>query len=288
MAAVICKGRAHFRSLVGCDFACIYMPLATTKELDFLLQNNDNLQFALDIYPGKISIHILAINYLKQNFIWFPNSFKNTNPPSYKKRQSMETRHILLLIGFIITTQTVVRTIEHPERDAAVQKMLRYAIAQHDKSNFHLFPSQIVKKQTLKDHSEMRGSYRVTVMRMLLTLLMLLNIKAWKMGQPPENVWVTLAKTLRQDHLCLSMGSVSSPLSSCLVGIPFKINEPSPLHPFAGNWPALPTAEKGPAREAWEQWVKLIPKATTDAHKENPVANSESQELDLLVSAKAS
>ncbi|RMB96423.1 hypothetical protein DUI87_27098 [Hirundo rustica rustica] len=219
MAAVICKGRARFRSLVGCDFACIYMPLATTEELEFLLQNNDNLQFTLDIYPGKISIHILATNYLKQNFIWFPNSFK---------------------------------------------------------------------KQTPKDHSEMRGSYRVTVMRMLLTLLMLLNIKAWKMGQPPENVWVTLAKTLRQDNLCLSMGSVSSPLSSCLVGIPFKINEPSPLHPFAGNWPALPTAEKGPAREAWEQWVKLIPKATTDAHKENPVPNSESQELDLLVSAKAS
>ncbi|RMB92983.1 hypothetical protein DUI87_30631 [Hirundo rustica rustica] len=84
-----------------------------------------------------------------------------------------------------------------------------------------------------KDHSEMRGSYRVTVMRMLLTLLVLLNIKAWKMGQPPENVWVTLAKTLRQDNLCLSMGSISSPLSSCLVGIPFKINEPSPLliHP---------------------------------------------------------
>ncbi|RMB99121.1 hypothetical protein DUI87_24311 [Hirundo rustica rustica] len=244
----------------------------------------------------------------------------NTNPSSYKKRQSMETRHILLLIVFITTTQTVVRTIEHPETDAAVQKMLRYAIAQHDKCDYHLFPSQIVNvikadkqvaggitynivvklkqdnkyelcnlvKQTPKDHSEMRGSYRVTVMRMLLTLLMLLNIKAWKMGQPPENVWVTLAKTLRQDNLCLSMGSVSSPLSSCLVGIPFKINEPSPLHPFAGNWPALPTSEIGPARETWEQWVKLIPKATRDAHKENPVANSESQELDLLVSAKAS
>ncbi|RMB89876.1 hypothetical protein DUI87_33740 [Hirundo rustica rustica] len=76
MAAVICKGRARFCSLVGCDFACIYMPLATTKELEFLLQNNDNLQFAIDIYPGKISIHILATSYLKQNFIWFPNSFK--------------------------------------------------------------------------------------------------------------------------------------------------------------------------------------------------------------------
>ncbi|RMC02454.1 hypothetical protein DUI87_20847 [Hirundo rustica rustica] len=152
----------------------------------------------------------------------------------------------------------------------------------------HIELANLKQKQTPKDHSEMRGSYRVTVMRMPLTLLKLFDIKAWKMGQPPENVWVTLAKTLQQDNLCLSMGSVSSPLSLCLVGIPFKINEPSPLHPFAGNWPALPTTEKGPAREAWEQWVKLIPKATTDAHKENPVANSESQELDLLVSAKAS
>ncbi|RMB88622.1 hypothetical protein DUI87_35010 [Hirundo rustica rustica] len=175
MAAVISKGRARFRSLVGCDFACIYMPLATTEELEFLLQNNDNLQFALDIYPGKIFIHILATNYLKQNFICFPNSFK---------------------------------------------------------------------KQTPKEHSEMRGSYRVTVMRMLLTLLMLLDIKAWKMGQPPENVWVTLAKTLRQDNLCLSMGSVSSPLSSCLVGTPFKINEPSPLHPFAGTGLPCPPQKK--------------------------------------------
>ncbi|RMB94861.1 hypothetical protein DUI87_28665 [Hirundo rustica rustica] len=52
-----------------------------------LLQNNDNLQFALDIYPGKISIHILATNYLKQTFIWFPNSFKNSN--SNKSRENL-------------------------------------------------------------------------------------------------------------------------------------------------------------------------------------------------------
>ncbi|RMB89566.1 hypothetical protein DUI87_34033 [Hirundo rustica rustica] len=161
MAAVICKGRARFCSLVGCDFACIYMPLATTKELEFLLQNNDNLQFTLDIYPGKISIHILATSYLKQNFIWFPNSFKNTNPPSYKKSQSMETRHILLLIGFIITTQTVVRAIEHPETDAAVQKMLRYAIAQHDKSNYHLFPSQILK--VIKAEKQVAGGIKYNI-----------------------------------------------------------------------------------------------------------------------------
>ncbi|RMB96440.1 hypothetical protein DUI87_27115 [Hirundo rustica rustica] len=194
-------------------------------------------QFYHEIVPALVRMFHLTREHTKA---------VNTNPPSYKKRQSMETRHILLLIVFIITNQTVLWAIEHPETDAAVQKMLRYAIAQHDKSDYHLFPSQIVKKQTPKDHSEMRGSYRVTVMWMLLTLLMLLDIKAWKMGQPPENMWVTLAKTLRQDNLCLSMGSISSPLSSCLVGIPFKINEPSPLHPFAGNWPALPTTEKGP------------------------------------------
>ncbi|RMB97355.1 hypothetical protein DUI87_26170 [Hirundo rustica rustica] len=95
MAAVICKGRARFRSLVGCDFACIYMPLATTEELELLLQNNDNLQFALDIYPGKISIHILATNYLKQSFIWFPNSFKGYRI-SQKKAQMVKQTVIYL------------------------------------------------------------------------------------------------------------------------------------------------------------------------------------------------
>lgn len=61
-------------------------------------------------------------------------------------------------------------------------------------------------------------------------------------GQLPENVWVTLDKSLWQKNLCLCVGSVNSPLSSCLVEIPFKIHEPTPPHPFSGKWPTPPTA----------------------------------------------
>lgn len=43
---------------------------------------------------------------------------------------------------------------------------------------------------------------------------------SWCMDCPSaqQNIWVTLAKTLQQDSLCLSMGSVDNPLSMCLVG----------------------------------------------------------------------
>lgn len=43
---------------------------------------------------------------------------------------------------------------------------------------------------------------------------------AWIVPQPSQNIWVTLAKTLEQDNLCLSMDSVDNPLSMCLVGVP--------------------------------------------------------------------
>lgn len=66
------------------------------------------------------------------------------------------------------------------------------------------------------------------------------------------------------------MGSVNSPLSSCLVGIPFKIHEPSPPHPFAGKWPALPTAEEVPAWKAWEGWTKALPKFAPETHETMP------------------
>ncbi|RMC22048.1 hypothetical protein DUI87_02919 [Hirundo rustica rustica] len=39
------------------------------------------------------------------------------------------------------------------------------------------------------------------------------------------NVWTTLAKAMGQDHICLSATSADSPLSTCLVGIPFKPEE---------------------------------------------------------------
>lgn len=91
-----------------------------------------------------------------------------------------------------------------------------------------------------------------------------------------------------QENLCLSMGFVNSPLSSCLVGVPFKPSNLSPPHPFAGKWPAPPTTEKGPAQETWEKWVKIIPKSASDSHEERPSTEMEPHELDLLGSTKDS
>ncbi|RMC22177.1 hypothetical protein DUI87_03050 [Hirundo rustica rustica] len=42
---------------------------------------------------------------------------------------------------------------------------------------------------------------------------------------PKANIWTTLAKAMGQDHICLSATSADSPLSTCLVGIPFKPEE---------------------------------------------------------------
>ncbi|KAL9869560.1 syncytin-A-like [Geothlypis trichas] len=94
----------------------------------------------------------------------------------------------------------------------------------------------------------------------------------WISPQPSHNVWVTLAKTLNQDNMCLSMGSVDNPLSTCLVGIPFA----------ADDWPVynselLRTTGKRPnVADTWDEWTKIL----SDAREEP-------QELDLLGSSKA-
>ncbi|RMB88297.1 hypothetical protein DUI87_35336 [Hirundo rustica rustica] len=135
-----------------------------------------------------------------------------------------------------------VRVVEGSPQIAEMAAVVR-ALEKFKDQPFNLITDSAYK-QTPKDHSEMRGSYRVTVMRMLLTLLMLLNIKAWKMGQPPENVWVTLAKTLQQDNLCLSMGSVSSPLSLCLVGIHSRSTSHHLCIPLQGTGLPCPPQKK--------------------------------------------
>lgn len=47
----------------------------------------------------------------------------------------------------------------------------------------------------------------------------------WIFPQPNHNIWVTLAKTLQHDNLCLSMGCMDNPLSMYLVGVPLAANE---------------------------------------------------------------
>ncbi|KAF4805459.1 endogenous retrovirus group K member 18 Pol protein-like protein [Turdus rufiventris] len=44
---LIRKARTRLRSLVGCQFTCIYLPL-TTGDLEHLVQTNESHQFALD------------------------------------------------------------------------------------------------------------------------------------------------------------------------------------------------------------------------------------------------
>lgn len=50
-----------------------------------------------------------------------------------------------------------------------------------------------------------------------------LSAVAWIVPQPKKNIWMALAKTFRQDHLCLSAAAAAdSLLSTCLVGIPYS------------------------------------------------------------------
>lgn len=84
------------------------------------------------------------------------------------------------------------------------------------------------------------------------------------MKQPQENVWITLAKALKLQNMCLSMGSAHNPLSTCLVGIPLSAQE----YPFTGKTP-------NPV-DIWDEWTQILP-----AMKDEP------QELDLLGSSPA-
>ncbi|RMC20406.1 hypothetical protein DUI87_01256 [Hirundo rustica rustica] len=50
----------------------------------------------------------------------------------------------------------------------------------------------------------------------LWMILTFSSANAWIVPQPNQNTWVTLAKALQQDNLCLSTGSVDNLLSTCL------------------------------------------------------------------------
>lgn len=76
IAHLVNKARAHLLSLAGCDFTCIYLPLATTGDLKNLLQINESLQFTLHSYPGQISIDPPSHKQFKLELIWSLNSYK--------------------------------------------------------------------------------------------------------------------------------------------------------------------------------------------------------------------
>ncbi|NXB97446.1 POK8 protein, partial [Vidua chalybeata] len=79
MGHLIKKARTRLRSLFGCEFTCIYLPL-TTGDLEHLLQTNENLQFTLDSYTGQISIHIPKHKLFNAVFNLTPKLVRSKTP----------------------------------------------------------------------------------------------------------------------------------------------------------------------------------------------------------------
>ncbi|NWW79165.1 POK11 protein, partial [Climacteris rufus] len=116
MAQLIMKARACLRTLAGCDLSCIYLPVISDS-LEHLLQNNVNLQYALDSYPGRMSVqypkhklfnsvyklipkHIQSLKLLKALTVFTDGSVKShksvmtwRNPQMQKWQSDVEVVH---------------------------------------------------------------------------------------------------------------------------------------------------------------------------------------------------
>ncbi|NXE01743.1 POK11 protein, partial [Chaetorhynchus papuensis] len=79
MASLVIKGRARLRTLVGCDFTCIYLPIIS-DQLEHLIQTNQNLQFALDSYSGQISSHRPKHKLFNEAFYIIPREVQSRKP----------------------------------------------------------------------------------------------------------------------------------------------------------------------------------------------------------------
>lgn len=80
IADIIKKARARLHSLAGCEFTYIILPLATTGDLEHLLQSNESLQFALDSSLGQISIHLPGHKLFKSVFNLVPKFIQSKSP----------------------------------------------------------------------------------------------------------------------------------------------------------------------------------------------------------------
>ncbi|KAM7023914.1 uncharacterized protein M8220_015433 [Acridotheres tristis] len=122
--------------------------------------------------------------------------------------------------------------------------------------------------------------------RMILHLIVILCVsqssEEWIIPQPHRNVWVTLVQAMKQGHMCLSMAAADDPMSTCLMGIPFKPKEfPKQLITIQENISArkVPKTFNFPVvnpPRLWREWIKVLPKA-----KEEP------QEFEILGSSPA-
>ncbi|NXX63106.1 POK10 protein, partial [Scopus umbretta] len=79
VAHLIKKDRTRLRSLAGCEFTCIYLPL-TSGDLEHLLQTNEKLQYALDSYTGQISIHVPKHTLFTITFSLTPKLVQSRTP----------------------------------------------------------------------------------------------------------------------------------------------------------------------------------------------------------------
>ncbi|XP_036250215.1 uncharacterized protein LOC118693622 [Molothrus ater] len=100
----------------------------------------------------------------------------------------------------------------------------------------------------------------------------------WIIPQPRANVWRTLANTLGQEHICLSMASAEDPMSTCLVGIPLSPDElPSPFNSSLVPFVTQTLSHRRNPSNVWRDGIKGLAPLT-----------SEPPELDLLGSTNAS
>ncbi|XP_063275596.1 uncharacterized protein LOC134562064 [Prinia subflava] len=109
----------------------------------------------------------------------------------------------------------------------------------------------------------------------VLFLTKLLTIsQAWIVPQPRANVWALLAKSMGQDHICLNKASASDPMSTCLVGIPFKqLEMPEKLLVYARRISKIPRVNPF---ISWRNFMFSL-----ENMREEP------RELELLGAAKA-
>ncbi|RMC21439.1 hypothetical protein DUI87_02305 [Hirundo rustica rustica] len=112
-------------------------------------------------------------------------------------------------------------------------------------------PQQLIIKdnpRTLRDLQQLCGSinWRQEILSYSISFP---SANTWIVPQANQNIWVTLAKTLQQDNLCLSMGNVDNPLSTCLVGVPLAANE----YPY--------TDKKPNPVDTWDEWTRPLPQA---------------------------
>ncbi|XP_077637531.1 uncharacterized protein LOC144245910 [Lonchura striata] len=133
--------------------------------------------------------------------------------------------------------------------------------------------TRMAARTSFTQKKQQKMSHCAQLVAATLSILLWLHVAdGWVVPQPKENVWITLAKSLQQDNLCLAMGNVDNPLSTCLVGVPL----------VADDWPVsnsdlLRTTGRRPNPvDTWDEWTKILPNS-----KEEP------QELDLLGSSTA-